>query len=527
MDWIRTAGEYFTQFGKKDVVPEAVRDKEESFAPQPLNDAILTRASGGYIATTLNYHAGVINEVEKINSWRIIAQCPEIAWAVNEICNDAIIQDGDSYPCELTFDDECELPTKLREKLVEEFRTVLKLLNFKRNGLDLFRQWYVDGKVYYHGILDPKNVKGGLIGIRWVDPRNIKRVVEIEEKKDANGVRFDTVKSDYYVYNSSFGYKTNYGYNQFYGDTPLNVNLRVNPECVAYANSGLFFENGDGTNFSLSYLDSAVRAYNTLSSLEQAMTIYRIARAPERRVFYVDVGNLQKDKADQYLTNVMARFKRKLTFNSATGSVTTENGELGVMDDFWLPRKEGGRSTEVTTLQSGSAWSDMNDLEWFQRKTMRALNIPYGRFQNDNMFSSGRSMEITREEVKFAKFISQLRTKYAQSLIQLLKIQVISKNMMRIEEFEKFANEFNVRWKTDAYWDELLFNEMWQTRLNLAAQMQPLVGRHISNEWLAKNVLQQTEEDMAVMRKQILAERTDELWKLPEDENDPRYRNEF
>lgn len=510
----------FSQFGKKDVVPETVRDRIESFAPPELPDTVLTRASGGYISTAINYNQTGVNEVEKISNWRTLAQCPEVAWAVNEICNDAVILDYENFPCELTVDEESELSDKLRDTLTDEFKHVLKLLNFKRNGIELFKQWYIDGKVYYHGVLDADKPKLGLVAVRWIDPRNMKRVVEVDDVRDAKGFVIDKITRDYYVYQSSFGFKTNYNYSQQYNAIQSHVAIRVNPEAVAYSNSGIFFEKGDGTNFSLSYLDAALRPYNTLTSLEQAMTIYRIARAPERRVFYVDTGNLNKDKADQYLSNVMARFKRKLTFNSATGTVTSENGELGVMDDFWLPRKEGGRGTEVTTLQSGSAWSDMNDLEWFQKKTLRALNIPFGRYQSDNLFSSGRSMEITREEVKFAKFITTLRAKYSQALIQLLKIHVIAKNIMSIEEFEQYSNELNVKWATDAYWDESLFNEMWQQRLQLSAQFEPLVGKYVSNDWLQRNVLQMTEEEMKEERKKILAEQKDPIFKPKEDEEE-------
>ena len=514
----------WSQFGKREVVPELVRDNEKSFAPQNLNDTILTRASGGYVGTPFQYNnQSSITETGKIDAWRAMAQCPEIAWAVNEICNDAVILDYDTYPCELTMDDDSELPDALKEKLVKEFRAVMKILNFKRNGVELFRQWYIDGKVYYHGVLDPKNNKKGLIGIRWIDPRNIKRVVVLEDDKYETGYEFQNIKDDYYVYKNNHGYKTTYGYSQVYGTNPTAVEIRVNPECVAYANSGIFFENGDGTNFSLSNLDAALRPYNTLSALEQAMTIYRIARAPERRVFYVDVGNLQKDKADQYLANVMTRFKRKLIFNSATGTINTENNEMGVMDDFWLPRKEGGRGTEVTTLQSGSAWSDMNDLDWFMKKVLRGLNIPYGRFNTEGqLFSSGRSMEITREEVKFAKFISQLRAKYAQALIGLLKIQIVAKNIMAIEEFEQYQNEFNVKWKTDAYWDELLFNEMWETRLAALERFKATgaINTFQSHEWIARNVLQMTEEDIKEERKRIEAERKDPFFDVPEDDKD-------
>lgn len=509
----------FSQFGKKEVIPELVRDKDESFARQDLPDALITNAAGGYQQTVINFDPSIIDETQKINNWRMLAQCPEISWAVTEVCNDAIITDYETYSCQLTFDEESTLPDKIKDSLALEFRTVLKLLNFKRNGNELFKQWYVDGKVYYHGILDPNNPKAGLTGIRWIDPRSIKRVVEMTEIEDNQGFKFPTVAADYYIYTGTYGNKSSQSFMYSAGQAN-NVAIKVNPECVAYANSGIFYEKGEGTNFSLSYLDAALKPYNILTSLEQAMTIYRIARAPEKRVFYVDVGNLQKDKADQYLQNVMNRFKRKLTFNSSTGTVSSENNEMGIMDDFWLPRKEGGRGTEVTTLTSGTSWSDMNDLEWFQKKVLRGLNIPYGRYQSDNLFSSGRSMEITREEVKFAKFISSLRSKYGQSLIQLLKIQVVAKNILTIEEFEMVINELNVKWKTDAYWEELIFNEMWQTRLQLIEQFGSSIGKHVSHAWIQRNVLQQTEEESKEMRKEIEAELKDKIFNPPEPDEE-------
>ena len=209
-----------------------------------------------------------------------------------------------------------------------------------------------------------------------------------------------------------------------------------------------------------------------LSSLETAMTIYRIARAPERRVFYVDVGSLPNTKAEQHLAKVMTKFKRKLSFDPTSGEIRAENNEMSILDDYWLPRKDGGRGTEVTTLQQGQAWQDLNDLEWFQKKVLRALNVPFGRYQSENAFSSGRSMEITREEVRFAKFVAYLRSNFSQGLIELLKIQVIAKGIMTQLEFEEFKNEIYVKWKTDAYWDELLFNEMWSSRVNLLSQVE-------------------------------------------------------
>ena len=493
----------FTQFGSKKVEPEEMLKKEESFAPPNIDDALVI--AGGLMSSVLNFGSLNAEDKNRIDTWRALAKCPEIAWAVQEVCNDAIVSDYKEYPCQLDIEADSKLSKQIREKLSDEFKEVLRLLNFKREGVNIFRQWYIDGKQHFHAVLDDKNLKKGIIAIRWLDPRNIKKVVEMEEYKNSSGHVLTRVKDVYYIYNQNASFNGNgYGSSSYRTSfSTADMTYKVHPEIIASSNSGLFSESGSGESFAISHLELTRKAYNMLSSLETAMTIYRIARAPERRVFYVDVGSLPNTKAEQHLAKVMTKFKRKLSFDPTSGEIRAENNEMSILDDYWLPRKDGGRGTEVTTLQQGQAWQDLNDLEWFQKKVLRALNVPFGRYQSENAFSSGRSMEITREEVRFAKFVAYLRSNFSQGLIELLKIQVIAKGIMTQLEFEEFKNEIYVKWKTDAYWDELLFNEMWSSRVNLLSHVEKYISAgYFSIDWAKRNVLQMTEEEINAITEQ-------------------------
>jgi hypothetical protein len=518
-------GSLFTQFKKE---PKDKDQQEvESFVPPQLDDAIIAdRLFGGMLSTSTSLSFGAngqgIDESTKITNWRSLAKCPEISWAVSEITSEAIIVDSDDMPCQIIFEEDSALPDATKTKIGDGFRHILKLLEFKTNGQQMFKQWLIDGKAYHHGVLDPENNRKGVIDIRWLDPRNTRLIVETETINDpkGSGAKLNKIVDSYYVYSNDFGYKTStYGRSNAFTSAPtLKQTIKVSPNLIAYSNSGEFIEKGDGTNFAISILDAAVKPYNMLTALEQAMTIYRIARAPERRVIYVDTGNLNYDKADQYMSRVMQRFKKKLVFNSATGELSGESNDFGVLDDYWLPRKEGGRGTEISTLNSGTAWSDMNDLDWFQKKVMRALQIPFSRFSSEPMFSSGRSMEITREEVKFAKFINSLRNRFSMSLIELLRIHLVATNTMSLAEFNQYRGDIFVKWKTDAYWDESLFNEMWQQRVQLANQMAPFIGKYISNAWVEENVFQFSEEEREKMKKEIMEEQKDPRYAPKEDE---------
>jgi len=491
--------DFFNQFGKKSQEEIQIPEKrEESFAPPNLEDTIIVN-SGGIISQTIPFSdTGNTNERDLIDSWRELASRPEVDWALQEIVNEAIVTDFTDYPVSLEIPKSAKLPEKITNRLQEEFDYILGLMNFNRTSTEKFRQWYIDGKHYYHGIIDTQNPSKGLIGVRWIDPRSIKKVVETEKVKNAQGIEIEKIKDVYFLYNT---------YGNFNGSiTQTRQAIKVHPDAIAYSNSGLFREKPDGTNLAISHLDKALKPANQLRLLEDSLVIYRLARSPERRIFYVDVGNLPKTKAEQYLSSIMNRFKNKMVYDTNTGELKDQTNNLSMLEDYWLPRREGGRGTEVTTLPGGQNLGEMTDVEYFYKKLYKSLNIPTSRLQSDSTFNLGRSAEITREEVKFSKFINYLRSKFSETFVQLLKIQVVTKKIMDDKDYEEISPNLIFKWKTDSYWDELMFNEMWQARAALMQQLEPYVGKYFSQEWIKKNVLSLSDEEIKEISSQISKE---------------------
>lgn len=501
--------DFFNQFSKKttkEFEKGAANDLEqqESFAPPQLEDT--TIVTGGLIRYDIDNTNADTNEASLINAWRELATRPEIDWAVQEVVNEAIVTDFIDYPVSLIIDEEeSKIPKKISRRLQEEFNVVMSLMNFNRTATEKFRQWFVDGRHYYHGIVDPKNPSKGLTGVRWIDPRTIRRIVETEKVKNENGVEIDRIKDIYFIY-TAFSSARGSG---LMGVSNSQTAVKVHPEAIAYANSGLFRDKEDGTQISISHLDKSLKTANQMRMLEDALVIYRLARAPERRIFYVDVGNLPKTKAEQYMHGIMNRFKNKLQYDSATGEIKDARNNLSMLEDYWLPRREGGRGTEVSTLPGGQGLGELTDVEYFQKKLFKSLNIPGTRFGGEANFNLGRGSEITREEVKFAKFISFLRSKFSETFIQLLKIQVITKNIMTEDDWNDISPSLVFKWQSDSYWDELMNIEVWQTRAALLQQLDPYIGAYFSRAWIKKNVLQLSNADMETMDKEIEDEKED------------------
>lgn len=473
--------------------------KNVSFAPVEVDDGIAVD-TGGILSHALMYGKDANTESELIDRWREMSTRAEVDWAIQEIINDAVVTDFESYPVDISLDDLKSLPESIKKKTAEEFANVLALLNFKRNAPDVFRQWLVDGKHYYHMIIDPNDQKKGIVALRWIDPKSMKKVVEIEKIKTDSGIETEKVKSTCFVYTQYANPR------RFSSVVRSTTGVRVDPNVICYTNSGVFKETPDGASISISHLDRAYRAANQLRLLEDAIIIYRLSRAPERRVFYIDIGNLPKTKADQYLTSVMNRFRNKMVYDPSTGSVKDQRNNLSMVEDYWLPRREGGRGTEVTTLQGGQNLSQLEDLEYFYKQLYRTLNIPSTRLSSESTFGFGRGAEITREEVKFSKFISQLRNRFNDTFIQLLRTQLAAKNIMTFDEFDEISSEISFKWKTDNYWDELMFSDMWQNRLNMLAQVTPYVGKYFSMDWVNQNILGLSEEEIKDMAAQIKKE---------------------
>lgn len=513
--------DFFSQFGKKqEKALEEPEIKDSSFVPPTVDDAVIIE-TGGVVARSIDFGTTTneTNEVELINAWRELASRPEIDYAIQEIVNEAIETDYSSYPVDIEVPDELKLPKKVKDKIQEEFLECLKLLEFNRTATDKFRQWYVDGRMLIHLVLDPDDNTKGITSIRIIDPRTIRKVVEIEKVKLKNGIEVDKVKDTYFVYTSS----TNGKSASLLGRQTQSI--KVHPDAIAYANSGVFRDKGDGTTIAISHLDKSLKVANQMKQLEDSLVIYRLARAPERRIFYVDVGNLPRTKAEQYLNSVKNSFKNKMTYDTVTGEVKDSRQTMSMLEDYWLPRRDGGRGTEVTTLPGGQNLGEMDDVDYFHKKMYQALNIPRTRLNSEGTFSMGRSGEITREEIKFTKFVNYLRNKFSMIFVQMLKTQCVTKNIVTAEDFEVMAPSLTFKWQSSAYWDELMFNEMWQQRAALLQQLEQYKGQYFSKDWLMRNVLNLSQDEVDDMQRQIDKENAEDPPEEDgeEDDNGPNF----
>lgn len=491
--------DFFSQFGKKqEKALEEPEIKDTSFVPPTADDAVIIQ-TGGVVAHGIDFGAtsNETNEVELINAWRELASRPEIDYAIQEIVNEAIETDYASYPVDIEVPEELKIPKKVVDKIQEEFLECLKLLEFNRTATDKFRQWYVDGRMLIHLVLDPDDNSKGITSIRIIDPRTIRKVVETEKVKLKNGVEAEKVKDTYFVYTSS----TNGKQANLLGKQTQSI--KVHPDAIAYANSGVFRDKGDGSTIAISHLDKSLKVANQMKQLEDSLIIYRLARAPERRIFYVDVGNLPRTKAEQYLNSVKNNFKNKMTYDTVTGEVKDSRQTMSMLEDYWLPRRDGGRGTEVTTLPGGQNLGEMDDVDYFHKKMYQALNIPRTRLNAEGTFSMGRSGEITREEIKFTKFVNYLRNKFSMIFVQMLKTQCVAKNIITAEDFEAMAPSLTFKWQSSAYWDELMFNEMWQQRAALLQQLEQYKGQYFSKDWLMRNVLNLSQDEVDDMQRQM------------------------
>lgn len=491
--------DFFSQFGKKqEKALEEPMIKDSSFVPPTVDDAVIIE-TGGVVARSIDFGTTTneTNEVELINAWRELASRPEIDYAIQEIVNEAIETDYASYPVDVEIPEELKIPKKVVDKIQEEFLECLKLLEFNRTATDKFRQWYVDGRMLIHLVLDPEDNTKGITSIRIIDPRTIRKVVETEKVKLKNGIEVDNVKDTYFVYTSS----TNGKSANLLGRRTQSI--KVHPDAIAYANSGVFRDKGDGSTIAISHLDKSLKVANQMKQLEDSLVIYRLARAPERRIFYVDVGNLPRTKAEQYLNSVKNSFKNKMTYDTVTGEVKDSRQTMSMLEDYWLPRRDGGRGTEVTTLPGGQNLGEMDDVDYFHKKMYQALNIPRTRLNPEGTFSMGRSGEITREEIKFTKFVNYLRNKFSMIFVQMLKTQCVAKNIITAEDFEAMAPSLTFKWQSSAYWDELMFNEMWQQRAALLQQLEQYKGQYFSKDWLMRNVLNLSQDEVDDMQRQM------------------------
>jgi hypothetical protein len=466
-------------------------------------DGAIEIAPGGAYGTYVDLEGKAKNEGELVTKYRQMALQPECDSAVQDVVNEAIVVTEDSGPVEIVLD-KLDYPENIKKKIHEEFEAIMKLLDFNNNAYDLFRKWYVDGRLYHHIVIDEKNPRQGIKDLRYIDPRKIRKIKEALKEKDARtGATVFKGMNEYYLYNAG-GVNSS---NQAQG-------VKIAKDSISYCHSGLLDERN---SMIYSYLHKAIKPLNQLRMLEDAVVIYRLARAPERRVFYIDVGNLPKMKAEQYMRDMMVKHKNKLIYDASTGEVRDDRKFMTMLEDFWLPRREGGRGTEITTLPGGQSLGEMDDVDYFRRKLYKSLNVPITRMDAENQFNLGRASEITRDELKFNKFVMRLRNRFSILFSDLLEIQLALKGVITRGEWKEMKQDIYYDFQEDNHFTELKDTEIMQGRLQILGEVDNFVGKYFSEDWIRKNVLRMTEEEIKDEQKQIDKE-ADEA---PDEEETP------
>lgn len=485
-------------FGEKDENKERVKRKDQlpSFAPPEPADGSLTVESGGAYGTYVDLEGTAKNEVELISRYRELSIQPEAEAAIEDIVHEAIVHEDDRPPVSINLD-KLEVSNNLKNAIKEAFDDVLLLLNFNDEGSEIFKRWYVDGRLYYHKIIDKKSPEDGIQELRYVDPRRIKKVREVEKERNDEGVEVVTNITEYYVYNPR-GMHT----------VQTAIGEKIATDSITYIHSGI---TDAGKNIILSYLQKAIKPMNQLRMVEDAVVIYRISRAPERRIFYVDVGHLPKQRAEEYLHSIIKKFRNKLIYNPQTGEIQSDKRFHSMLEDFWLPRREGSRGTEVTTLPGGQGLGPMEEVEYFKEKLYKSLNVPISRIKSDTGFSLGRSAEISRDEVKFTKFVNTLRRKFISLFNDLLRTELLLKGVIVREDWEEIRQSIFYDWVKDSHFSELKNAEIWRERADLLSQLSAYVGEdgggYFSKEWVKRNVLHLTDKEIKDIEKDLKKEK--------------------
>ena len=471
---------------------------EKSFVAPAEDGAIESIRAGGYYGTYLDLDGISQTESELIKRYRDIAMMADVDTAVEDIINESIAQLENETPVEVNLDN-VELSASIRKSILREFEELKNLMNLKEMCQDYFRRWYVDGKIYFHKVIDIDNPKDGIKDIRYIDPRKIRRVREVKKEKNASGVQFVKDVEEYFIYNDK-GVTTKPG---AYVAPENQQGLKIVKDAIAYAPSGLVDHD---KKIALSYLHKAIRPANQLRMMENAVVIYRITRAPERRIFYVDVGNLPKMKAEQYLKDIMDRYRNKLVYDANTGEIRDDKKFMSMLEDFWLPRREGSAGTNIDTLPAGQNLGQIEDVEYFQRKLYQALNIPVSRLEQQAGLNFGRAAEINRDEMKFTKFIIKLRRKFSILFNDLLRSQLLLKNVITADDWDNIKDDIIYEFATDAYYTESKEQEILRSRVEVLNGLSAYIGTFFSKRWIQKNVLQLTDEEIETIDTELLAE---------------------
>ena len=498
----------FKLFGfeiKRQETSEKEAQKKPSIVPPRDDDgAGYVTAAGSHYGQYLNMDGDDAKDNHQlIMKYRGVAMHPEIDAAIEDIVNETIV--GGELNKSITLNmDSLEVSDKIKKLITEEFNNITGMLNFDQVGHDIFRRWYIDGRVYHHLVVDEDNLKAGISEIRPIDASRMRKIKEVKKKKDQQtGANIIEKVDEYYIYQEKPG--------------TTNAGVKMSLDSVSYVTSGLLDENRKKI---LSYLHKALKPLNQLRMMEDSLVIYRLARAPERRIFYIDVGNLPRGKSEQYMKDIMTRYRNKLVYDSKTGEIKDDRKHQSLLEDFWLPRREGGKGTEISTLPGGENLGQIDDILYFQKRLYRSLNVPINRLEQEAQFSLGRATEISRDELKFQKFIDRLRTRFSPLFLDILKTQLILKGIIIESDWENIKRDLFVDFNRDNYFSELKEMEIMRERIDMLSSMESYVGEYFSKEWVMKNVLQFDDEQIAQMGKQADEEEPDETQDIDDDETE-------
>ena len=481
-------------------------DPKQQFSMPQADDGTQVVAAGGFFGSYLDMDGSAKTEQDLIRRYREIALHPECDMAIEDIVNEAITSNENQQSVKVVTE---RLPygASVKTKIEEEFAEVLRLMQFNTRGHDIFRRWYVDGRIFYQKIIDSENTKNGIVELKYLDPRKIKKIREVRKRRPEGMVSPTNINIadetvEYFVFNE-----------RGISGAAAIQGIRIAVDTIAYCPSGLIDQNKNG--LVLSYLHKAIKPVNQLRMIEDAAVIYRIARAPERRIFKIDVGNLPKVKAEQYLRDVMARYRNKLVYDAATGEVRDDRNYMSMLEDFWLPSREGGRGTDITTLPGGQNLGEISDIEYFRSKLYRSLNVPVSRLESSSGFNLGRSTEITRDELKFTKFVGRLRKKFTEVFNDLLRTQLIIKGIIAETEWPLVRDSIFYDFLQDGHFAELKNSEMLRERINLAREVRDYIGKFYSVGYVRRNILKQSESDIKKMDAEIKKEIEDGIISSP------------
>lgn len=487
--------------------PQETEQLQPAVTAPTTDDGAVTITSGGYFGTYLDLDSSFKNDNDLITRYREMAMQPELESAIDDIVNEAIVHDEKGKSVTIILDD-LDQPDNIKDMIRNEFDEILRLMDFSNNGNDIFRRWYIDGRLYYQVLIDEKQPKLGLRELVYLDPRKIKKIRVLDKKKDPRtGIEVVTGSREFYVYNDK---ATQTG--QTFVASPSDAGVKIAADAVVNVNSGLM---DPRRQMVLSYLHKAIKPLNQLRMVEDAIVIYRISRAPERRVFYIDVGNMPKVKSEQYLRDIMTKFRNKVVYDSSTGEVKDDRKFMSMMEDFWIPRRGEGKSTEITTLPAGENLGELADVRYFEQKLYKSLNVPVSRLEPQTGFSLGRSTEITRDELKFMKFIERLRSKFTLMFDELMERQLALKGICSVDEWQELKQKIHYDFLKDNNFAELKNAELLTTRLQIMQQIDPYVGVYFSKDWIRKKVLNMNEEEIGEILAQIEQEQA-EAPEMPE-----------